>query len=202
MPRAVCGRWAPIRATGSSRRATHVPPRRDRAPSRLEGRAQPRAGRTLALRAEAVQQNPIRPENPPHLGAPEAVCDGEGALGLCEAFDVHSSCPQLTAVRHSPPSCTEVQFNRDAGPGHGSPPVAAGPEHLMHHAGHRHADSSRRPPRCRARFGGRVRGPARDLLQGRVRWPSAERGGRPSARHAHPPSPRGARWQAPRSRRW
>lgn len=104
-----------------------MPPRRDRAPSRLEGRAQPRAGRTLTLGAEAVEQNRIRSKNPLHLGAPEAVRDGEGALGLREVIKVHSRSPRLIASHHNALSRPKVRLDREDSPGRGSDPRAQWP---------------------------------------------------------------------------
>jgi hypothetical protein len=94
-----------------------VPPRRNRAPSRLEGRAQPRAGRTLTLGAEAVEQNRIRSKSPLHLGAPQAVRDGEGALGLREVIKVHSRSPRFAASYHNALSRPEVRLDGEDSPG-------------------------------------------------------------------------------------
>jgi len=90
-----------------------MPPRRDRASSRLEGRAQPRAGLTLTLGTEAMEQNRIRSENPPHLSAPEAIRDGKGALGLREVISIHSRPPQFTTRCNNAMSCLKVQLGRE-----------------------------------------------------------------------------------------
>lgn len=87
-------------------------PRRDRASSRLEGRPQLRAGFTLTLGAEAMEQNRVLSENPPHLGTPEAIRDGERVFGLREGIPVHDRPPPFRACFDNAMACPKVQLDR------------------------------------------------------------------------------------------